>query len=134
MEYFAKCTSSPQRFVLYIVSVLIGTPAFFRLKMIAASRVTPNSLKASSDVILPHSCMYCKTLPKQVENAGFKGDILQWMQAGEQYAVADITKGVPSIVAAGISANRVTAMLTQLVNDGAVVRDTDKRKSVYRLA
>lgn len=75
-----------------------------------------------------------KPTPKQVENAGFKGDILQWMQAGEQYAVADITKGVPSIVAAGISANRVTAMLTQLVNDGAVVRDTDKRKSVYRLA
>ena len=75
-----------------------------------------------------------KPTPKQVENAGFKSDILGWMEPSVQYAVADITKGVPSIVAAGISANRVTAMMTQLVNDGSVVRTTDKRKSVYSLA
>ena len=75
-----------------------------------------------------------KPTPKQVENAGFKADILAWMESGVQYAVADIVKGVPSIEAAGLSANRVTAMLTQLVNDGSVIRETDKRKSVYRLA
>ena len=60
-----------------------------------------------------------KPTPKQVENAGFK---------------ADIAKSVPSIVAAGISPNRVTAMLTQLVNDGALVRNEDKRKNYYSLA
>ena len=75
-----------------------------------------------------------KPTPKQVENAGFKADILAWMESGVQYAVADIVKGVPSIEAAGLSANRVTAMMTQLVNDGSVVRSTDKRKSVYTLA
>ena len=75
-----------------------------------------------------------KPTPKQVENSGFKTDILAWMEPAVSYACADIVKGVPSIVAAGISANRVTAMLTQLVNDGAVVRTTDKRKSVYTLA
>lgn len=75
-----------------------------------------------------------KPTPKQTENAGFKADILAWMEHGEQYAAADIVKGVPSIVAAGISTNRVTAMLTQLVNDGSVVRTTEKRKSVYALA
>ena len=75
-----------------------------------------------------------KPTPKQLENAGFKADILAWMEPATDYAVADVVKGVPSIEAAGLSANRVTAMLTQLVNDGSVIRETDKRKSVYRLA
>ena len=75
-----------------------------------------------------------KPTAKQVENAGFKADIVAWMEPDVVYASADIVKGVPSIVAAGLSANRVTAMLTQLVNDGSVIRETDKRKSVYRLA
>lgn len=75
-----------------------------------------------------------KPTAKQVENAGFKADIVAYMEPNTQYLSADITKGVPSIVAAGISANRVTAMLTQLVNDGTLVRTEDKRKNYYSLA
>ena len=75
-----------------------------------------------------------KPTAKQTENAGFKADILAWMEPGKGYVLADIHKGVPSIVAAGISGNRVTAMLTQLVNEGSLVRTEDKRKSVYTLA
>ncbi len=75
-----------------------------------------------------------KPTPKQVENTGFKQNILDWMEPNVQYLSADIAKGVPALVDAGVSANRVTAMLTQLVNDGAIVRTTDKRKSYYSLA
>lgn len=75
-----------------------------------------------------------KPTAKQVENAGFKSDILAWMEPATQYAAADVVKGVPSIVAAGLSANRVTAMLTQLVNDGSLIRTEDKRKNFYSLA
>lgn len=75
-----------------------------------------------------------KPTPKQVENAGFKADIVAFMEPAVQYTSADLTKSVPSIVAAGISANRVTAMLTQLVADGTLIRTEDKRKSVYTLA
>jgi hypothetical protein len=75
-----------------------------------------------------------KPTPKQTENAGFKSDILDWAEAGVQYTAGDFVKGVPSIVEAGISVNRVTAMLTQLVNDGAFVKTVDKRKSYYSLA
>jgi len=75
-----------------------------------------------------------KPTPKQVENAGFKSDILAWMEPDTKYLSADIAKGVPSVVAAGLSANRVTAMLTQLVNDGAIIRTEDKRKNYYSLA
>ena len=75
-----------------------------------------------------------KPTAKQIENAGFKADILAWMEHGVDYAIADIVKGVPSLVAAGVSPSRVTAMLTQLYNESKVERITDKRKSVYRLA
>ena len=75
-----------------------------------------------------------KPTAKQIENEGFKSDILAWMDADTQYAAADVVKGVPSIVAAGLSANRVTAMLTQLVTAGALIRTEDKRKNFYSLA
>ena len=75
-----------------------------------------------------------KPTAKQVENAGFKSDIVAYMEPGTQYASIDIVKGVPSIVAAGISVQRVSAMLTQLVNDGVLIKTEDKRKSLYSLA
>ena len=75
-----------------------------------------------------------KPTPKQVENASFKSDILAWMEPAVKYLSADVAKGVPSIVAAGVSVNRVTPMLTQLVNDGALIRIEEKRKNYYSLA
>ena len=75
-----------------------------------------------------------KPTAKQTENEGFKSDILDWMESGALYTIADITKGVPSIVASGISGNRVTALMTQLKDAGKVVRTEDKRKAFYSLA
>ena len=72
--------------------------------------------------------------PKQVENAGFKADILAFCEPDTLYNAGDIAKGVPSIAAAGLSVQRVSAMLTQLVNDGSLVKTEDKRKSFYSLA
>ena len=76
----------------------------------------------------------CKPTAKQVENANFKADILAWMEPDTLYLSAEVVKGVPSIVEAGVSAQRVSAMLTQLVNDGAIVRTEEKRKNYYSLA
>lgn len=75
-----------------------------------------------------------KQTPKQIENDGFKADILAWMDAGVSYTAADIHDGVPSIVAAGISPNRVSALLTQLKDDGAVAATMEKRKNYYQLS
>ena len=75
-----------------------------------------------------------KPTPKQVENAGFKADILAFCEPDTLYNAGDIAKGVPSIVAAGLSVQRVSAMLTQLVNDGSLVKTEDKRKNFYSLA
>lgn len=75
-----------------------------------------------------------KPTAKQTENEGFKADILGWMESGVSYTIADIVKGVPSVVASGISGNRVTALMTQLREAGKVVRTEDKRKAYYSLA
>ena len=75
-----------------------------------------------------------KPTAKQVENEGFKSDILAWMDADTVYAAGDILKGVPSIVAAGMSINRVSALMTQLVDAGAVTKTVEKRKNFYTLA
>ena len=75
-----------------------------------------------------------KPTPKQIENAGFKADILNYMEVGVQYVCADIVKGVPSIVASGLTAQRVAQMLKQLTDEGKIVKSEDKRKSVYTLA
>ena len=75
-----------------------------------------------------------KPTAKQIENDGFKTDILGWMEADTVYSAGDVLKGVPSIVASGMSINRVSALMTQLVESGAVVKTVDKRKNFYTLA
>lgn len=75
-----------------------------------------------------------KPTANQIANDGFKGDIVAYMEPDVKYTVADLTKQVPSLVAAGISANRVTSLMTQLVKAGAVVRTEEKRKGYYSLA
>ena len=75
-----------------------------------------------------------KPTAKQIENEGFKADILAWMDADTVYSAADVLKGVPSIVESGMSVNRVSALLTQLCESGAVTKSVDKRKNFYSLA
>ena len=71
---------------------------------------------------------------KQIENEGFKADILAWMEPGVLYSIEDIVNGVPSLVAGGLSLNRVSALMTQLCDAGEVFRTIDKRKNYYSLA
>jgi hypothetical protein len=75
-----------------------------------------------------------KPTAKQIENEGYKADILAWMDSGVTYAAGDVLKGVPSVVASGMSINRVSALLTQLCEAGAIVKTVDKRKNYYTLA
>lgn len=70
-----------------------------------------------------------KPTAKQVENQGIKSQILAEMEPGTLYTSADIAKAHE-----GLTVQRVSAMLTQLVNDGALVKTVEKRKSFYSLA
>ena len=64
-------------------------------------------------------------------HVGFKGDILDFMEDGERYTVGDLTESVPSIVACGMSANRVSALVNQLKNEGALIRKEISGKVYY---
>ena len=71
--------------------------------------------------------------PKQVSYTGFKADILAWMKPDTLYTAQDIAKGVPSVVAAGFSVDRVMPYLTQLSDDGALEKTDDGAKRYYSL-
>ena len=73
-----------------------------------------------------------KPTPKQVENAGIKTAIAAWFEADTQYLAADVVKGCPACE--GLTAQRVSALLGQLVADGVLTRTEDKRKNYYALA
>lgn len=75
-----------------------------------------------------------KPTPKQVENLGFQDDIVAWMEPGVSYDAATITKGIPSLVAAGVSSARVVGMLGQLRKAGKVEYRQEKGKGFYTLA
>ena len=75
-----------------------------------------------------------KPTAKQVANEGYKQNILDWMEPDRLYLAAEIVKGVPEIVADGVTAGTVTALLTQLYKAGSLTRTEDKRKNYYALA
>lgn len=70
-----------------------------------------------------------KPTAKQIENAGIKESILSTLDLEVSYTAADVAKLID-----GLTVQRASALLTQLVNDGAVIKTTDKRKSSYTLA
>ena len=75
-----------------------------------------------------------KPTAKQIENTGFKAEILAWMDADTIYTSADVQQGCPSLVAAGLSPNRVSALMTALEKEGAVTSTIEKRKHYYKLS
>lgn len=70
-----------------------------------------------------------KPTAKQIENAGIKESILSTLDPEVSYTAADVAKLID-----GLTVQRASALLTQLVNDGAVIKTTDKRKNSYILA
>ena len=73
-----------------------------------------------------------KPTAKQVENEGFKSEILDFLADGEKYTVTDILKGVPSLT--DFSTSKVSALVRQLKESGLVVREEIKRKAYFSLA
>ena len=73
-----------------------------------------------------------KPTANQVENAGLKGDILNGMVAGTKYTITDLMKDIPAL--ADLSNQRVSALVRQLVESGAVIRTEEKRKAYFELA
>lgn len=73
-----------------------------------------------------------KPTAHQTENAGVKTAILEALEPNTLYTITDIGKSVPAC--AEFSSQRVSAIVTQLVKEGALVRTEEKRKAYFSLA
>ena len=73
-----------------------------------------------------------KPTATQVANEALKQAIHDAMEDGVAYRVGDMVKTLPCVV--GLSSSKVTAMMTQMVADGRVVRSEAKGKAYYTKA
>ena len=70
-----------------------------------------------------------KPTAQQTANEGIKTAILDGMEGGKAYTITEIIKSVPEC--ADLTNQRVSALMRQMVDSGAVVRTEDKRKAYF---
>lgn len=89
-------------------------------------------LEALSASIAKKNSAERKPTAKQIENAGVKSAIVEWMTDSRIYTCAEVTKECPACE--GLSSARVSALLTQLADSGVLIKTVEKRKNYYSLA
>ena len=73
-----------------------------------------------------------KMTATQVANEKLKGDIIEFMEDGATRSIADIMAGVETLN--GLTNQKVSALMKQLVDAGAMIRTEEKRKSFFTKA
>jgi predicted RNA-binding protein (virulence factor B family) len=73
-----------------------------------------------------------KPTAAQVANDGIKAAILDGMETDRLYTITELQKSIPAC--AELSNQKVSALVRQLKDEGAVVKTEDKRKSYFSLA
>lgn len=71
-----------------------------------------------------------KPTAQQVANQGIQTAILEFMTPGTLYSITDIIKGCPAC--ADLTNQRVSALVRQMKDSGAVERIEEKRKAYFR--
>ena len=78
-----------------------------------------------------------KPTEKQTQNEAFKVDIVSYLSsvAPAHKAISEIWTGTPSLAEnAEMTGQRISALLTQLIKSGSVVRVEEKRKAYFKVA
>ena len=73
-----------------------------------------------------------KPTAQQTANEGIKTAIVEGMEQNRLYTITELIKEIPEC--ADMTNQRVSALVRQLVDSGAVVRTEDKRKAYFSLA
>lgn len=73
-----------------------------------------------------------KPTATQVANEGIKTAILDNLDVDAKYTITDIMKAVPEC--ADLTNQKVSAIVRQMVDDGAMVRVEEKRKAYFKIA
>lgn len=74
-----------------------------------------------------------KPTKTQIANEGLKAEIVEILSAepNRLFTASEVLKALDN---AELSGSKVTSMLTQLKNDGVIVRTEDKRKAYFQIA
>ena len=78
-----------------------------------------------------------KPTEKQTQNEAFKVDIVSYLSsvAPAHKAISEIWTGTPSLAEnAEMTGQRISALLTQLIKSGSVVRVEEKCKAYFKVA
>lgn len=73
-----------------------------------------------------------KPTATQVANEGLKATILTVLEGSEGMTASEVLAGSDEF--AGLSNQKITALLRQLVLDGSVTKITDSKKTLFKLA
>lgn len=73
-----------------------------------------------------------KPSARQTENEGVKTAILEAMDENTLYTIEDMRKTFECL--AGMTSQRISALVSQLVKEQSIVRTVDKRKAFFSLA
>ena len=73
-----------------------------------------------------------KSTATQIANEGLKATILTVLEGSEGMTASEVLASSDEF--AGLSNQKITALLRQLVLDGSVVKDTDSKKTLFKLA
>lgn len=78
-----------------------------------------------------------KLTEKQTQNETYKTAIVDYLQevAPEHKSISEIWQGVPELAENGeMTGQRISALLTQLIKAGLVIRVEEKRKAYFKVA
>ena len=73
-----------------------------------------------------------KPTAQQTANEGIKTAIVEGMEQNRLYTITELIKEIPEC--ADLTNQKMSALVRQLVDSGAVVRTEDKRKAYFSLA
>ena len=73
-----------------------------------------------------------KPTATQIANEGLKATILTVLEGSEGMTASEVLAGSDEF--AGLSNQKITALLRQLVLDGSVTKITDSKKTLFKLA
>lgn len=73
-----------------------------------------------------------KPTAQQVANEAIKQAIVDGMEENHLYTITELQKSIPEC--AELSNQRVSALVRQMIADGAVIRTEDKRKAYFSKA
>ena len=89
-------------------------------------------IKHEMDLLAKKNSADKKPTAQQTANEGIKSAIIDGMESGKAYTITDIIKSVSAC--ADLTNQRVSALMRQMVESGAVIRTEDKRKAYFTKA